>query len=730
LNQANSTTDILRQAIQFHDAGELGRAETLYRQILQNEPQHAEALHLLGLLANQAGQSQAALELLEASLRIHPNAPIVLSNYGEMLRLNGKIEDAIQVLKKATTLAPEYASAYQNLGMALRDAQRHQESANAIFRAIQLDPMRIEARKLLTHLLFNARRFDEALEHAIVMSNQAPDDPEVFQALGMIHCERRNDVEAESALRRSLALDPKSGWSWNELGALCLRTLRTEEAAVAFLRSIESDPDFVWPYNNYAGVLKDIGRVDEAIHYFRQALKREPSLHFARSNMLLSMHYSTTLTPEEIFSEHQAWERFYPTDDSQSANQHESSTTSSPTPLSQRPLSSSHSSSLPSRDGAGVKVEAQDAFDPNRPLRIGFVSGDFRAHSVADFLESILTEHAASQSNRSSWFAYSDVQRADSVTERFKIFFDTWRDIKSLTDQQVAAQIREDRIDILIDLAGHSAHNRMGVFLSKPAPLQVTWLGYPNTTGLSTMDYRLTDAFADPVGQCEHLYSEKLYRLPNSFLCFHPTVGCPEVSPLPFEQNGFVTLGCFNNFAKLNLPLMKLWASILNELPKAKLLLKATVLGKNYAKNAMRDYLSAAGIEESRVQLLGAEPDFARHIAHYHKVDLGLDTFPYHGTTTTCEALWMGVPVVTLVGNRHSSRVGASLLNQVGVGSFVASSPEEYVSKVVDLARDQQKLTGLRETLRHQVASSPLTDSRRFFQDFESALRSMAMSLR
>ncbi len=717
MNPASSTTELLRQAIQFHHAGEFGRAETLYRQILQNEPQHAEALHLLGLLAKEAGQSQAALELLEASLRIHPNAPVVLSNYGEMLRQDGKIESALQVLEKATTLAPEYASAFQNFGMALRDAGRHQESAEATFRAVQLDPQRIEARKLLTHLLFNARRFDEALEHAIVMCNQTPNDPEVFQALGMIQCERRNEVEAETALRRSLTLDPKSGWSWNELGALCLRTLRTEEAAIAFMRAIESDPNFVWPYSNYAGVLKDIGRVDEAIYYFRQALAREPSLHFARSNMLLSMHYSTTLSAEEIFSEHQAWERFYCRDKAQQSNSHESSTSSSLLNLSSHGTSS-------------IKVEARNAFDPNRPLRVGFVSGDFRAHSVADFLESILTEHATTQVNRSSWFAYSDVQRADSVTDRFQAYFDTWRDIKSMTDEQVALQIREDRIDILIDLAGHSAHNRMGVFLSKPAPLQVTWLGYPNTTGLSTMDYRLTDAFADPVGQSEHLYTEKLFRMPNSFLCYHPTSGCPDVSPLPFEKNGFVTLGCFNNFAKLNFPLMKLWASILNELPQAKLLLKATVLGKNYAKNAMRDYLSSAGIAENRVQLLGAEPDFARHIAHYHKVDLGLDTFPYHGTTTTCEALWMGVPVVTLVGNRHSSRVGASLLNQVGLNSFVTYSPEEYVSKVVDLSRDRLKLADIRKSLRHQVASSPLTDSRRFFQDFEAALRSMAISQR
>jgi protein O-GlcNAc transferase len=315
------------------------------------------------------------------------------------------------------------------------------------------------------------------------------------------------------------------------------------------------------------------------------------------------------------------------------------------------------------------------------------------------------------------------------VTHRFETYFDTWRDITLLDDHQVAAKIQEDQIDILFDLAGHSALNRMGVFAMKPARIQVSWLGYPNTTGLSTVDFRLTDAIADPVGQSERLYTERLWRLPNAFLCYHPTAGCPEVGPLPLEQNGYITLGCFNNFAKLNLPLMKVWASILTELPHAKLLLKATVLGQKYAKNAMRDYFSASGIDEDRVQLLGAEPDFFRHVAHYHKVDVALDTFPYHGTTTTCEALWMGVPVVTLVGDRHSSRVGASLLTHAGLANLIAASPQEYVAKVVELARNKQELAHLRQKLRVQVAASLLVDSHRFYQDFESALRYMAISM-
>jgi protein O-GlcNAc transferase len=680
------------QALAAHQAGHLGRAETLYREILAEVPHHADSLHLLGLLAQQAGQQAAALELMGQAVSIQPNVAAYLSNYGEILRSAGRLPEAIQVLERARILDPASANTHHNLGVAQAENKDTEEALRSFHRAIQLNPTWPDPRKYVVQILTNTRRVSESAEPARAITKLLPDDAEAFQVLGGILNELLLLEEAAKALERAVELNPKSGHSWNELGAVYTKQQRTEDAADAYRQAMVADPMFDWPYNNYAGVLKDIGRIDEAIVYFRQGLQLNPTMHAARSNMLLSMHYSNKITADELFAEHLAWEPAF------------------------------------RHDAMIVKPSFALARDvsPDRPLRIGYISADFRAHSVADFLESVLKHHDRRLSTGGfQIYAYSDVILEDSVTDRMRPYFDGWRNILRQPHEHVAQQIYADQIDILIDLAGHSACNRMPVFAMKPAPIQVSWLGYPNTTGLSTIDYRLTDEWADPSGLTEHLHTEKLWRLPQSFLCFQSTVGSPEVNALPCDTHPYITLGCFNNFAKLNLPLIKLWAQILNALPNARLLLKATVLGKDYAQKAMRDYFEQANLDISRVQLLGSEIDFFKHLGTYHQVDLALDTFPYHGTTTTCEALWMGVPVISLAGSIHASRVGISLLHQVGLEALIAESPDEYIEKTVALANNRSELRQLRAQLRTRLQSSALMDSVSFTRNFEAALRSM-----
>jgi predicted O-linked N-acetylglucosamine transferase (SPINDLY family) len=307
------------------------------------------------------------------------------------------------------------------------------------------------------------------------------------------------------------------------------------------------------------------------------------------------------------------------------------------------------------------------------------------------------------------------------VTQQLRTHLDGWRSLVGLSDAQAAELIRQDRIDLLVDLAGHSAGNRLPVFARKPAPVQATWLGYPNTTGLDTVDYRLTDALADPVGQTDLHYSEALIRLSPCAWCFAPGASLPVAA----RREGPVTFGCFNNFAKVTDPLLALWGRILQAAPDSRLLLKARGLSSETARLRVRQHLGALGIAPERLELRGYTPDHRGHLALYAQMDIALDTFPYHGTTTTCEALWMGVPVVTLAGSAHVSRVGVSLLCNAGLPELVAATPEDYVRLATGLASDRQRLAELRHTLRHRMEQSPLMDAPRFARDIEAAYREM-----
>jgi predicted O-linked N-acetylglucosamine transferase (SPINDLY family) len=356
-------------------------------------------------------------------------------------------------------------------------------------------------------------------------------------------------------------------------------------------------------------------------------------------------------------------------------------------------------------------------------LRVGFVSADFCQHPVGVFMEPIL-EHLG-KSGECEVFVYADYKQADSVSERMKRVAPNWCECGTMTDAELAKKIHEDGIDVLFELSGHTALNRLDLFALKPAPIQATYLGYPSTTGLPTIDFRLTDAEADPVGMTEKFHTEKLVRIAECAWCFFPHPDSPATGPLPARERGVVTFGCFNNMAKWNEPLYELWLEILRRVPGSRLKLKARTLLDNEVRGELETWFVERGIERERLEFSGHAKGIANHLREYNKVDIALDSYPYHGTTTTCEALWMGCPVVVLEGPSHVSRVGVSLLKTVGLPDCIAKTREGYIEKAVALAGDLDALSALRAGMRGRLSASPLLYSPGFARRFENAIEEM-----
>jgi predicted O-linked N-acetylglucosamine transferase (SPINDLY family) len=501
------------------------------------------------------------------------------------------------------------------------------------------------------------------------------------------HIKEKRVEDAIDVLQQLVELHPGSAKAHRDLGAAYLRVDRLDEAHAAHVKALELRPRFGDAYASLGDVYHIPGKVDEAIACSRRALSLKPGSAKIHSNLLLTLNYHRKLDPKSIFDEHVRW-----------AQQH-----AAPLEATLRPH--------------------DNPVNPDRQLRIGYVSPDFRRHSVNFFAEPIFSNHDRTAFNVT---CYSDVTRPDAHTQRISEMCDHWRDIRDMSDDEVAAQVREDKIDILIDLAGHTGGNRLGVFARKPAPVQVTYLGYPNTTGMRVMDFRITDAAADPPGASDQLHSEQLVRLPN-FLCYNPPADAPEPSPPPIAKNGYVTFGCFNILAKVTPDAMSLWAKIMTVLPNSRLVMKDRI--GSFASPARRRYVQDIfayhRIQPDRIELLEKEPDFASHLKTYERVDVMLDPYPYNGTTTTCESLWMGVPVITLAGNRHAARVGVSVMTAAGFPEFIAPSIEAYARTAVILARDPARLQVLRQTLRAKLRSSALLDGKRITAALEHRFRMM-----
>lgn len=547
--------------------------------------------------------------------------------------------------------------------------------------ALAIAPRHVGAHYNLGIALRDLGQTDDAIAALTSTIALAPDHPGAPGALAMLLMGRRDLDAAAEVLRSGLQHHPAVAEWHTLLGAVYQLMARLEDAAECYRTSISLEPRSVVARDNLGIVRCGQGLPKEALRWHEEARARAPADHRIHSNMLMSMQYLQDIGSQELLEAHRRW-------------------------------GAAHG-------GRNVAGQWSNVRDPERPLKVGYVSPDMRTHSVAYFLEPLLANHdpAAVVS-----VCYSDVPQGDATTQRLRALAVHWRDTAGLTDQQLADRIRADQIDILVDLAGHTSKNRLKVFTFKPAPLQVTYLGYPDTTGLDTVDYRITDATADPAG-AEAFHTESLLRLDGCFLCYRPAADSPPVSALPMGAAGGVTFGSFNNMAKLSPAVLELWVRVVDAVPGARLLIKNPSLADTATRERCYQWFAQQGVGADRVELLGPTAGRSEHLALYSMVDIALDTFPYAGTTTTCEALWMGVPVVTLAGARHAGRVGASLLAAVGHPEWVAASPEEYLALATELAADPQRLGEIRAQLRGQMRASALCDEHAFARVLEQAYR-------
>ncbi len=489
--------------------------------------------------------------------------------------------------------------------------------------------------------------------------------------------------EAVSVYQDALVHHPRDPRVLSDLGTAQQFLGQLEAAVSSYRRAVQLAPDLVPLYVNLACALCFQGRIQEALDCYAEALRRDPGNAKAHGNYLLTLHYALGIPPKFMLREHKRW----------------------PGALA-APVVTSHPHPV-----AGSE----------RRMRIGYVSADFRNHSVAYFLEPLIRAH---DRGAVEVYCYSNVALPDVITGRLQALADRWRPIAGLTDEQAVNQIRADGIDILVDLGGHTSGSRLELFAHKPAPVQVTYLGYPDTTGLVTIDYRITDAWSDPPGAEAH-YTEKLMRLDGCFLCYRPPDDAPPVVALPALQQGFVTFGSCNARAKINAEVIRLWSRLLQEVPGSRLLVKNPSLTCATTRERLHEQFVAQGVARERVELRGLAQATQEHLATYAHIDVALDTFPYNGTTTTCEAMWMGVPVVTLAGEVHVGRVGVSLLHAVRLEHLIARDQEEYLHLAMDLAKDQTRLAGLRAELRQRMATSLLCDTQAFARKIETAYQQM-----
>lgn len=597
----------------------------------------------------------------------------------------GRFADSEAACRNLLAIDPKHTDALHLLGLSLAALGRA-DAAEALRRALALrkkDPGLWLALGNAEARAGNRSAAATAYRGAL---RAAPGYVPAHVSLGRLHFDEGRFGEAATALRRALDMDRESPFArdpdlWDKLGYALSRQGRISDAVGCFRRALSLDPKNLGALANLAFARLERGEVAEAVAAYEQALAVAPNLAALRSNLLLALNYGADFTQDDIFRRHRAWDETH-------------------------------------GRGAPMSLAAQPATDGR--LRIGYVSADLRSHPVAHFLLPLLAAHRRDQVCVT---CYSNTAREDGTTERIRLYTDTWRDIRGLSDEQAAQQVAADGIDVLIDLGGHTADNRLGIFARHPAPVLATWLGYPNTTGLSAMDLRISDAVADPPGEADRRHSETLLRLPGCFLCYGAPDDAPAVAPLPALANGFITLGSFNNSMKVTPAAAALWAESLHDLPDARLLLKSPLFADDDIRARYLSLFAERGIGRDRLDLLSAVPDPRDHLTLYGKVDIALDSFPYNGTTTTCEALWMGCPVVTLAGDRHAGRVGASLLTAIDLPHLIAANAAEYKAKVRELAGNTDRLADLRMGLRDRVAASPLCDANAFARRWEDALR-------
>jgi predicted O-linked N-acetylglucosamine transferase (SPINDLY family) len=575
-----------------------------------------------------------------------------------------------------------------------------------------------------------------------------PNQPDALHLLGILATRTGEPDVAVELIGRAIGLRPNSAEFYDNLADAFAALGRYDEAIAARRKAISLDKGLFRAYLLLGNLLGDVGRFEEAIATYRGALQIKPNDHEVRNNLGFAYLVSDRL--DEAFAELNEAARLRPNAPQIEMNlghalvacaKHEEAMACFNRALAVGPLGPEWGSSRvmamhydPAYDSAAILKAARQWDEsiaaplrpslrphrndraPDRKLRIGYVSPDLRHHVVGQSLLPLLSYH---DSGQFEIYCYASMPREDALTSSLREGADVWRNIHRISDDKAAEMIRADRIDILVDLALHSRGNRLAVFARKPAPVQVAYLGYCSTTGLEAMDYRLSDPYVDPKEVDLSDYSEKTIRLPQTFICYEPLQETPDVSPLPARSSGNITFGCMNNFSKCSPTALDLWARILGESPRSRLVLHAK---PGSYLDQVRERFDRAGVSPERLEFVGRQ-DWPLYLQTISRMDIALDPFPYNGGITTCDSLWMGVPVITLSGKTAVGRVGRSILSNLGLTELIAPTPDEYVRIALDLANDLDRLAKLRAELRPRMLGSPLKNPRQLTQDLEAALR-------
>ena len=642
----------------------LDEAVASYRKAVLLTPDYAQLHSNLGDTLQTQGKLDEAIASYRKALRLKPDLVEVHYNLADVLREQGHMEDSVASYRRAIELKPDYAEAYNNLANVLKSQDKLDEAAEGYHRAIRLKPDYAEAYNNLGAILQKQGRLKEAVTHCQQAVSIKPDSAEAHSNLGDAFYALGRLGESVASCRRSLEIKPDSAETYNSLGNALRELGRLDEAAACGRQALLLKPDFAEACNNLGNTLQAQGKLEEAIACYRQVLSIKPDSASAYSNLLYTMQYLNTVTPAEAFSEHQRYAERYET-----------------------PLKAHWQPHANSRD-------------PERRLRIGYVSADFYNHAVAFFIEPILASHDKS---RVEIYCYYNHNKHDAHTDLIAAHADHWLACSKMSDEQLAERIRADGIDILVDLSGHTGYNRLPVFARKPAPVQATWIGYAGSTGLTAMDYRITNAEMDPPGLTERYHSETLLRMPDSGVAYRPEPGCPPVNPLPALTADTFVFASLNNLIKTNPSVVDLWARILAALPHAKLML-GNITDSGIRQRVIERF-GQAGVEADRL-ILQPRMSFSDYLALHHQIDLALDPFPYNGGTTTMHSLWMGVPVITLAGEHMVSRCAVPLLSRVGLSDFITHNEEDYFQRAIQLAQDLPGLDRIRQSIRERMSAS------------------------
>lgn len=679
-------SNMFQEALAHHQAGRTNEAASIYQKIIQAYPDHAEAYNHLGLIAQHNGDFTRAGKLAHKALSIRTD-PGFLANLGSAYKGQKMPTKAINTYKNALKLQPNHFETLFNLANTLLEEFECLEAKYYFQKILQLWPDTPEALFGLGQVHNVLKEDEEAIRCFNRILTTQPTHLPALNSLGLCQQRLGHFDEAISTYKQAIKLSPDTPEAMNNIGNVLVHQGKLHEALTWYQKACQTQPDYEESLVNLSWTYAQHGLLKESIDCLHDLCSKRPDSLNAYSDLLINLNYDPALSNKELFTAAQGWwQRF----------------------------TNSHPDTKPT-----VRNLSFPNIHNNKLLRIGFVSPDFRQHPVGTFLLPLFRNISK---DKFEVHCYAEIPKNshDMITAKLLSLADQWYTTFGKDDETVAQQIINDRIDILIDLAGHSAHNRLAVLARKPSPVQVSWLGYVNTTGLPVIDYRITDQITDPAGS-EKFHSESLVRLPHGFFCYSPPDNSPEISPLPGLSTGTITFGSFNNIKKISGEVINIWAQVLHQVPTSKLLWVSKVFTDSHIRSHFMNLFINHGITPERIKMVGSLP-MLEYLAIHKEVDIALDPFPHNGHTITCHSLWMGVPIITLEGNRYATRMGASIMKRIGLERCVAQTTDEYITKAKMLAKNPADLAQLRSSMRQRLKYSEICKPAQFARDFESAL--------